>query len=197
MRTIKIILGVVLATAVTVGLAYFLGSKVGGHVATQQAEANFLEQRDTDTRTIVSQAKNLTPGNTLPDHVFETMSGEQVGLYDLLGVKTPIAFFSNGCPACTKLAQQIASIAGDPRDMECFVFITDIDLEQLTVFREQHGFNGTILIDRKMDFMREIFKEVLIPTIIVVDSSAVIENVFVGGLTDEEIADFMSANRGY
>jgi len=194
-RTIKITLGVVIAVAVTIGLAYILGSRVGSHVATKQAEANFLEQRDSDTRSIVSQARNLTPGNTLPDHVFERMSGEQAALYELLRVKTPIAFFSSGCPACTRLVEQIVSIAQDPRDMERFILITETDLEQLTVFCEQHGFKGTILIDKKMDFMREIFKEVLIPTIIVVDSSAVIENVFVGGLTDEEIADFMSANR--
>jgi len=194
-RTIKIILGVVLAVAITIGLAYFLGSQVGDHIATQQAEANFLDQRSSDTKEIVAQANNVTPGNILPDHVFERMSGEQVALYDLLRVRTPIAFFSSGCPACTKLVERIVSVATDPRDMEGFLLITDTDLQQLTAFCEQHGFKGTVLIDRKMDFMKSIFTEVLIPTIIVVDSAAVIQDVFVGGLTEEEIAEYMNANR--
>ena len=195
MRTIKITLGVILAVAVTIGLAYFLGSRVGGSIATRQAEANFLEQRESDTKEIVAQARNLTLGARLPDHLFETMSGEQVALYDLLRVKTPIAFFSSGCPACTKLVERIVSMATDPQDMEGFLLITDTDLQQLAAFCEQHGFEGTILIDKKMDFMRSIFKEVLIPTIIVLDSTAAVENVFVGGLTEEEITDYMNANR--
>jgi len=168
---------------------------VGGHVATRQAEANFLEQRDVDTRAILSEARNLTLGGTLPDHEFETMSGDKVKLYDLLKVKTPVAFFSSGCPACTKLVKQIVSISQDSRDQEGFLLITDTDVEQLTVFCEQNEFKGTVLLDQRMDFMKSIFKEVLIPTIIVLDSTATVENVFVGGLTDEEITSFMVANR--
>lgn len=195
MHTIKITLGIVLAVAATIGLAYVLGSQVGSHVATRQAEANFLEQRDADTKSILAQARNLTPGITLPDHVFDRMSGEQVSLYDLLSVRTPIIFFSMGCPACEKLAKQIVAIAGDQRDMERCLVITEADPQQLTAFCEQNEFKGTILLDKRMDYMRDIFKEVLIPTIIVVDSAAVVQNVFVGGLTDEEITEYMSANR--
>lgn len=196
LKTLKTGALVVLLGASTAALAYYLGGKTGSLIADRRTEQALREKRTSDTAALLALSQNLAIGKRLPDHRFQTLSGDSVNLLDLLRKKTVVAIISAGCQACLGQVGDVLAASGDGRDVESFVFVASGDVDRLTTLRDGAGLRSPVLLDAEAEFQRRLFAVGVYPTNIIVDREGVVEDIVVGRLTESEIRGVMESNRG-
>ena len=192
MRKVGFVLAI---SAVTVFAAYGLGSFAGGYMAQSKAIKERLAQRAADTKQRLTDMQTLEIDMTMPDHVFTTVDGDTVKLYDLLQKKTVITFISATCPNCLDEINILSRLAKSREASAAFIFISGSDPKALRLVRDSYGLLSPVLCDREDVYGLKFFDFFVFPFTIIVDKDAKIEDIMVDGLMDDEMTDIIKANK--
>ena len=194
-RALRISGLVAVTVIVTVALAYFLGSKVGGYIGKQRAESQYLEKRAAQTKAVLALAKGLEIGTTIPDHMFVNLDGDSISLHSLFGEKTVVSIVASGCGGCDHLLNTIAD-AADSTEHGCFVFISESGYQDMVEIPQTYGLYSPVVYDAESEYVLQFFETLVYPTVILVDRSGRIEKLLIGSLTEDEIREVIDANSG-
>ncbi len=175
----------VLVVAVTIAVAFILGTQAGNKVA----EWQYRENRDKTTKLMLSDMRTLEIGDKLPDHTFEDLEGAEIRLSDLVSGRTIICFFEIGCGTCIVELEAMQAALEDSLRRHV-VLISPDDRLDLREARAAYDIQAPILWDQH-SFYAQNLKIPARPFNVVIDSSLTIEWIIAGKLSESELRKFL------
>ncbi len=161
----------------------------GKGIAEQRANAGYeeyIESKKMFEREIIDNYMKVDVGDTVPDLLFESLSGEHYRLSELVKDSLMVCYVSTTCPSCESQVRNIVQTVSTPDECKRFVFITHEPLEHMIALRGNKRHTPLFLqdFDRRFKFATGI---VNLPTNLVLDSELRIRDLHLRPLTPPEI----------
>lgn len=182
LKQISIFSGLVVATIV---VAYVLGALAGGFFNAREVD-RFKERRVENKEAVLAQMGTIADGDTLPDIFLHDLAGEKVYLRDIIAGRSLLMFFEPDCELCLVEMETIQDKISNQNDFERFIMVSQANPLQLIKLRDRYQLQSPVLYDSEQ-FFRSQLKVFTFPFNMIIDRNLVIEEIFAGGLTPEEI----------
>lgn len=132
-------------------------------------------------------------GMAAQDFELETLTGEQVRLYENDGKPTLINFWASWCPPC-KIEMPYLQDAYDKYGEDINFMMVDLtfndNFDNMTSYIEESGYTFPIPLDMTGD-VTQAYQTLVIPTTFIVDSEGIITHKVQGSMTEDYIQKMM------
>ena len=172
----------VFVLCLAIGPTWSSGAKAGQPVSEGKPESKRSDRKD------------LTVGDTIPDHKFVDLHGNVVKISSLLHKRTAISFFLPGCELCEQEISDLVSVLRDSTDYHYFIFMSSSNANQiaksvpsnrqLLVLRDSGSVYGNLLGIKS------------VPLNMIVDRSGRIEKITEDAMKLEDYKKIIEFNRG-
>lgn len=146
--------------------------------------------------TLSVSAAGIKTGSPAPDFSLKLTDGTNIKLSDYRGKAVLLHFWATWCPPCRielpgmdAFAKKIADQGEDAKIVFLAVCISDTE-ENRAAFMETNGYTFPGGLDASGKSAR-LYNVAGIPTSVLIDPEGKIENINVGMMTEEQLADFV------
>lgn len=129
-------------------------------------------------------------GDTLPDHYFESLSGDTIRLGDLVKGASLLLVIAPSCDECIEEIIGVDRLAQSQYQASRFIFVSSANPRILSDVRNKFGSHLTFLYDH-LAVWRQRHHIDLIPFGLKIDTKLVVTEVIAGQLGDERIKRFI------
>lgn len=137
----------------------------------------------------------LSIGDQAPNFILNDMNGEKIELESLRGQGVFLNFWGTYCPPCEKEMPYMESQYQVYKDQGIEIVAVNVDEPELSVkkFVERvGGLSFPVVIDRGGNVL-DAYNVSPLPTTFLIDKDGVIVDVITGGMTEENIADYLES----
>lgn len=136
----------------------------------------------------------LKQGSKAPDFVLTDLNGKVVNFKkDFYGKKVLLNFWASWCASCKEEMKALEEAYKASRDKGFNVIGINVyqDKEEVERFVHELGLTFPILLDREGD-VAEAYNVFGIPVSYLIDSSGIVKEKYLGGLSQEELKEIIS-----
>lgn len=128
----------------------------------------------------------LSVGDTLLGHTFETLDLKNVALSELIDGTTLISIMDPECHSCLEELATVCSIAGEDFLRERMVLISEANPRLLVEVRDSLDLPSPILYDHRGQWIQH-YRVTSLPFNLIVDSDLVIGQIIATQVTGDEV----------
>jgi peroxiredoxin len=172
-----------------IAIAAAIGSQAGKYFGKRENSKKkqvFAEQ-------IISNMSDLNIGDTLPNHMFETIEGDSVWLYQLLSKRCVLIVSIPQCDDCYLEAEQLKSAKLDSVEQKKFIFVTWENPKLLDDVKKKLGLESLFLYDHKKEYFSQ-FDITVYPFNITLDENGVVLDLLAGSMLKEDFLEIIKIN---
>lgn len=127
-------------------------------------------------------------GKPAPDFTGQTLESEEISLSDLCGSPVAINFWTTWCYECEAEMPVLESAAARYADDGLVLLAVDVEESVVDVqaFVDQNNLSLLVILDPDGG-ISEIYGIAFFPTTIWVDADGIVQDISIGGLTDDQI----------
>jgi peroxiredoxin len=185
--------GIFLLAAVTVCLAYVLGSQAGSLMVSKK-ERNSMHAREIQTKEILAHMQTIDVGDTLPDHTFVDLDMDSLRLSDVVCDRSVITVFDYHCSTCFAEIEEMNRAARDSVDFKYFTLVSSTNPLYLVELQEVHNIQCRIIYDKNRRYLDGLNISIY-PFNIIVNKDMEIQRIVAGILTQEELEEIIDFNK--
>lgn len=143
---------------------------------------NFMSGQETDVH----------EGEVAPNFVLQNMDGEEVELEDLRGKGVFLNFWGTYCPPCEDEMPHMEKQYEKYKDRGVEILAVNVGESDLAVERFVNRYDLTfpVLLDENKDVL-DHYGIGPLPSTFLIDEDGVVQRVLLGGMTEENIGEYM------
>ncbi|MED1948064.1 MULTISPECIES: peroxiredoxin [Brevibacillus] len=139
----------------------------------------------------------IEKGNTAPDFELQQIGGDTVKLSDLRGKKVILNLWATWCPPCRAEMPDMQRYYEENKEKGVVILgvnLTDTESspEAVADFVKLYGITFPILLDPDKE-VANVYKAISIPTTYIIDSNGVVQNKYIGPMSEEVMENMLSA----
>lgn len=139
----------------------------------------------------------MEKGNTAPDFELQQIGGGTVKLSDLRGKKVILNLWATWCPPCRAEMPDMQRYYEENKEKDVVILgvnLTDTESspEVVADFVKLYGITFPILLDPDKE-VANVYKAISIPTSYIIDSNGVVQNKYIGPMSEEIMENMLSA----
>lgn len=138
----------------------------------------------------------IEKGNIAPDFELQQLGGGTVKLSDLRGKKVILNLWATWCPPCRAEMPDMQRFHEENKEKGIVILgvnLTDTETspEAVDAFVKSYGITFPILLDPERE-VANVYKAISIPTSYIIDSNGVVQNKYIGPMTEEIMENMLA-----